>query len=136
MSAMKFMLDTSICVELIRHRNANVLRRMKRLPPDEICVSAVTLGELEYGAAKSADSRKNRLALAEFMVPIAVAPYDDKAAACYGHVRSALESKGTPIGPLDTMIAAHALSLGVTLVTDNEREFCRVADLEVQNWTK
>jgi tRNA(fMet)-specific endonuclease VapC len=131
---MRFMLDTNVCVDLIRNRNDRILRRMKRHGTDKLCVSSVTLSELEYGAAKSSDPGRNRLALAEFLSPLAVLPYDDGVAPVYGHVRAALEKAGTPIGPLDTMIAAHALSLGLTVVTDNEREFRRVAGLTVQNW--
>jgi len=133
---MGFMLDTSACVDLIRNQDARILRRMKRRRPDELCVSSVTLSELEYGAAKSANPEKNRLALAEFMTPLDVLPYDDTVAPVYGRVRAALEKGGTPIGPLDTMIAAHALSLDLTVVTDNEREFRRVSGLKVQNWAK
>ena len=132
---MRFMLDTNTCVDLIRRRNERILRRIQRLPPDDLCVSSVTLSELEYGAAKSADPEKNRLALAKFMTPLTVAPYDDAIAPVYGRVRAALERGGTPIGPLDTMIAAHALSLNLTLVTNNEREFRRVTGLKLQNWT-
>jgi tRNA(fMet)-specific endonuclease VapC len=130
------MLDTNTCVDLIRLRNDRVLRRMQRFRPDDLCVSSVTLSELEYGAAKSADPQRNRLALAEFMTPLSVLPYDDAAAPVYGRVRAELERAGTPIGPLDTMIAAHALSLDLVLVTDNEREFRRVAGLKVQNWAE
>ena len=133
---MKFMLDTNTCVDLIRKRDDRVLRRMLRLKPDGLCVSSVTLSELEYGAAKSADPGRNRLALAEFMTPLSVLPYDDAVAPVYGQVRANLERAGTPIGPLDTMIAAHALSLGLMVVTDNEREFRRVSGLKIQNWTK
>ena len=97
-------------------------------------MSSVTLSELEYGAAKSADPGRNRLALARFMTPLKVVPYDDAAAPMYGRVRVELERAGTPIGPLDTMIAAHALSLGLTVVTSNEREFRRVSGLKVENW--
>lgn len=131
---MRFMLDTNTCVDLIRRRNERILRRMLRLRPDDMCVSSVTLSELEYGAAKSADPAKNRLALIEFMTPLAVADYDDAVAPVYGRVRAELERAGTPIGPLDTMIAAHALSLGLTVVTANEGEFRRVSGLKVQNW--
>jgi tRNA(fMet)-specific endonuclease VapC len=130
------MLDTNTCVDLIRLRNDRVLRRMQRFRPDDLCVSSVTLSELEYGAAKSANPQRNRLALAEFMTPLSVLPYDDAAAPVYGRVRAELERAGTPIGPLDTMIAAHALSLDLILVTDNEREFRRVAGLKVQNWAE
>ena len=132
----RFMLDTNTCIELIRERDERVLRRMKRRSPDNICVSSVTLSELEYGVAKSANPEKNRLALAEFMTPLAVASYDDAVAPVYGRVRAELELAETPIGPLDTMIAAHALSLGLTVVTGNEREFRRVSGLKVQNWAK
>ena len=133
---MRFMLDTNCCVDLIRKRDERILRRMQRLRPDDLCVSSVTLGELEYGAAKSANPGKNRLALAEFMTPLNVVPYDDAVAPVYGQLRADLERAGTPVGPLDTMIAAHALSLGLTVVTDNEREFRRVSGLNVQNWAK
>ena len=133
---MRFMLDTNTCVDLIRRRDDRILRRLQLLGPGDLCVSAVTLSELEYGAAKSADPERNRLALAKFMTPIDVAPYDDAAACAYGRVRAELERSGTPIGPLDTMIAAHALSLGLTVVTDNEREFRRVPGLKVENWTE
>lgn len=133
---MRFMLDTNTCVELIRKRNDRILRRMKRRRPDDLCVSSVTLSELEYGVAKSANPEKNRLALAEFMTPLNIVPYDDTVAPVYGRVRAAVEKEGTPIGPLDTMIAAHALSLGLIVVTDNEREFRRVPGLTVQNWAK
>ncbi len=132
---MRFMLDTNTCIELIRNRDERVLRRMKRRSTDEICVSSVTLSELEYGVAKSTNP-ENRLALAEFMTPLTVAPYDDAVAPVYGRIRAELEQAGTPIGPLDTMIAAHALSLGLTVVTGNEREFRRVPGLKVQNWAK
>ena len=133
---MRFMLDTNTCVDLIRQRNDRILRRMLRLKPDDLCVSSVTLSELEYGAAKSADPGRNRLALATFMTPLSVMPYDDAVAPVYGKLRAELERAGTPIGPLDTLIAAHALSLGLTVVTDNEREFRRVSGLKVENWTK
>jgi tRNA(fMet)-specific endonuclease VapC len=130
------MLDTNTCVDVIRKRDDRILRGILRLSPDDLCVSSVTLSELEYGAAKSGDPGKNRLALAEFMTPLQVMPYDDAVAPVYGRVRAELERAGTPIGPLDTMIAAHALSLGLTVVTDNEREFRRVSGLKVQNWAK
>jgi tRNA(fMet)-specific endonuclease VapC len=133
---MKFMLDTNICVDMIRKREDALLRKFTRRQSQDFCVSAVTLSELEYGCAKSADAARNRLALAQFMTPIKVMPYDDVAAVAYGRVRAELERQGTPIGPLDTMIAAHALALGLALVTNNEREFCRVPRLKVQNWTE
>ena len=131
---MRFMLDTNICIDLIRHRSLKIVRHLQRINPGDVCVSAITLSELEYGVAKSAMPDRNRLALAEFMTPVAVLPYGDAIAPVYGKIRASLESKGTPIGPFDTLIAAHALALNMTLVTTNEREFIRVPDLRVVNW--
>ena len=133
---MRFMLDTNTCVDLFRNRNDRVLRRMRRRKPEDLCISSITLSELEYGAAKSANPAKNRLALAEFMTPLSVMPYDDTVAPVYGRVRAELERAGEPIGPLDTMIAAHALALELTVVTDDEQEFIRVNGLKVQNWAR
>ena len=133
---MRFMFDTNICIDLIRQKSAKLLRRLKRVRPDDICISSITLSELEYGVCKSAAPEKNKLALTEFMTPIAVVPYDDGAAPHYGRIRAELEARGKTIGPLDMLIAAHALSLGLTVVTSNEREFRRVPDLKVENWAK
>lgn len=91
---MRFMLDTNTCVELIRRRNDRILRKIQRLRPDDLCVSSVTLSEMEYGAAKSAYPEKNRLALAEFMTALNVLAYDDAVAPVYGRVRAELERAG------------------------------------------
>ena len=131
----RFMLDTDTCIDVIRKRGGAVLQRLLACSPDEVCLSSVTLGELEYGVAKSAAPERNRMALLRFVTPLDVLPYGGGAAAAYGHIRGELERAGTPIGPVDTMIAAHALSLGLTVVTDNEREFRRVPGLSVENWT-
>lgn len=133
---MRFMLDTNVCIDLIRRRTAAILRSLERTRPEDVCVSVITLSELEYGVAKSAAPERNRLALAEFMAPITVLPYSDTVAPVYGRVRAHLNAKGIGIGSLDMLIAAHALSAGLTLVTNNEREFQRVPDLHVVNWTK
>ncbi|MBI3985754.1 MAG: type II toxin-antitoxin system VapC family toxin [Lentisphaerae bacterium] len=133
---MKLMLDTDICVEIIRKRSGPILAKLQRCDLDDICISAITLSELEYGASKSAAPERNRLALAEFMIPVQVVAYDDMAASCYGEIRARLEQAGIPIGPLDTLIAAHALALKLTLVTRNGREFSRVPGLRVVNWAK
>lgn len=128
------MLDTNVCIDLIRQRAAAVLRHLQQLSPSEVCVSSITLSELEFGVAKSAAPERNRLALAEFMAPITVLAYSDMAAPAYGRIRAHLEANGTRIGALDTLIAAHALAAGLTLVTNNEREFRRVPGLQVVNW--
>lgn len=133
---MRYMLDTNICVEIIRRRTPSVLQHLLRTPPRDVCISVITLGELEFGAAKSAAPERNRLALLEFLAPLAVMPFSDQAAASYGFLRAGLEARGTAIGALDTLIAAHAQSLGLTLVTNNEREFRRVPGLKVANWVE
>ena len=132
---MRFMLDTNVCIDLIRRRSAGLVRRLQRATPGDVCVSVITLSELELGVAKSAVPERNRLALVEFMTPIAVLPYSNEVPPVYGRIRAYLEAKGTPIGSLDTLIAAHALALNLTLVTSNEREFRRVPGLPVVNWT-
>jgi len=102
----------------------------------DVGISSITLSELEYGVAKSQKPPQNKLALAEFLAPIEILPYDDMAAVQYGEIRALLERQGTPIGSLDMLIAAHALSLNSILVTNNESEFRRVPGLIVENWTK
>ncbi len=132
---MQFMLDTDICVDLIRYQQASILKHLQRTTPGDVCISAITLSELEYGVFKSAAPEQNRLALAEFMTPIMVLPYDDLVAPVYGQIRAHLESKGCRIGALDALIAAHALAAKVSLVTRNTREFRRVPGLQVVDWS-
>jgi tRNA(fMet)-specific endonuclease VapC len=131
---MKYMLDTNICIYVIREKPAGVLRRFRQTNVKDVCISSITLGELEYGVNRSSQPGRNKLALAAFLAPIQVSPFEDMAAQAYGQVRAVLEKQGTPIGSLDTLIAAHALSLDCTLVTNNEKEFRRVPGLHVQNW--
>jgi len=130
----RFMLDTNICVELIRGRASGVFRRLRRHRIDDVAISSITLAELQYGVAKSTRPEQNAVLLAEFCAPLAILPFDNQATETYGKVRAALEREGKPIGPLDTLIAAHALSLDMTLITNNEREFRRVSGLRVENW--
>ena len=131
---MKVMLDTNICIYIIKRRPQSVLKRFSSFPVGDIGISTITLAELEYGAARSAQPRKNREALEQFISPLYVAAFDREATEAYGRVRAALERKGLPIGAMDMLIAAHALSLGTNLVTNNEREFRRVSGLRVENW--
>ncbi|HEY3327473.1 MAG TPA: type II toxin-antitoxin system VapC family toxin [Novimethylophilus sp.] len=131
---MKLMLDTNTCIAIIKRKPVQVLQKFNEYQVGDIGVSSVTLAELRYGVAKSQHQAKNQAALDEFMLPLEVAPFDESATAAYGAVRALLEKQGTPIGPLDTMIGAHALSLGVTLVTNNMREFNRVGGLVVVDW--
>lgn len=129
-----YVLDTDTCIHLIRRQPPHALAMLTSLAITSVGISSITLSELEYGVARSSRPQQNKLALAQFLVPLDVLPYDDAAAARYGTLRAFLESQGTPIGPLDTLIAAHALALGCVLVTNNAREFSRVPDLVVENW--
>lgn len=131
---MKYLLDTNICIYIINERPARVLERFKRYVVNEIGVSSITVAELAFGVAKGLSAR-NRSALETFLLPLSIAPFDITAAFAYGDLRAELARRGTPIGPLDMQIAAHALCLGVTLVTNNEREFGKVPGLTVENWT-
>jgi tRNA(fMet)-specific endonuclease VapC len=133
---MRFMFDTNTCIFLIRRKHPRLLQRIGQCKPGDLGLSAVTLAELEYGIAKSSQPDRNRQALAEFLLALEVAEFDGKAARAYGVVRADLESRGTPIGSLDTLIGAHALSLGVTLVTNNTREFKRIPSLRVVDWSR
>jgi tRNA(fMet)-specific endonuclease VapC len=131
---MRFLLDTDTCIALIKRKPVSILRRLVSLAPGEAGISAITLAELHYGVAKSEQKERNGLALEEFLLPLEIADFDEQAAERYGMVRVALEKSGTPIGPLDTQIGAHALSLGAVLVTHNSREFLRIPGLAVEDW--
>ena len=131
---MKYLLDTNICIFIIKRRPTKVLRRFQLYSPDDIAVSSVTLAELRYGADKSTRNAQAHEALNEFLAPLSVVDFDRVAAAQYGKIRTDLERRGTPIGPLDIMIAAHALSLEVTVVTNNVSEYSRVAMLTIEDW--
>jgi tRNA(fMet)-specific endonuclease VapC len=131
---MRYLLDTNICIYLIRRRPARVRERFERCAVGDIGLSTVTLAELQYGVAKSAFPARNQEALEAFTLPLAIVPFDAAAAVAYGPVRTDLERQGAPIGAMDLLIAAHALSLRVILVTNNTREFARVEGLQVENW--
>lgn len=131
-----WLLDTNICIYLIKNKPKRVMARLRELDIASVAVSSITVAELQYGVAKSARPEQNALALAAFLAPISVEAFDDAAAAAYGGVRAELERLGTPIGSLDLLIAAQALSGGRTLVTNNAHEFNRVARLKVENWAE
>jgi tRNA(fMet)-specific endonuclease VapC len=131
---MKVVLDTDTCIHLIRGRALETLRRLKRYTPGDVAISSITLAELAFGVSKSLNASKNEPALAEFTAPLQILPFDDAAARVYGNIRARLEKGGVVIGSLDMLIGAHALSLGLTLVTHNTREFSRIAGLRVVDW--
>lgn len=132
---MRYMLDTNICIHLIRERAPTVLDRLRRCRTGEIGVSVVTVAELQYGVSTSQRPDQNRAALSAFLLPLEVAELSIDAASVYGNIRAALEREGRPIGPFDLLIAAHALSRDVVLVTNTTREFARVEGLRVEDWT-
>ncbi len=131
---MKVMLDTNICIYIIKQKPRSVLERFAAFPVGDLGISVITLAELEYGASKSSEPDRNREALEQFVSPLEIAVFDRLATSVYGKIRALLEKRGRPIGSMDLLIAAHALSLNVRLVTNNMREFKRVPDLRVENW--
>lgn len=134
MTVARFLLDTNICVFIRRQRPPSVLKRFERLDPGEAVLSAITYGELFYGAEKSVHSSRARQHLAELIELIPVMPLPAAASQSYGTIRAFLEAKGQVIGNNDLWIAAHAHAAGLPLVTSNEREFKRIASLKVLNW--
>ena len=131
-----YILDTNICIYLIKNRPTQILKRLRSKPVSEVAISSITLSELYYGVEKSQFREKNTLALQAFLAPLAVLPFGGEAAQVYGKIRARLEARGKTIGSLDMMIAAHALSLASVLVTNNTREFVRVTGLKLENWTE
>ena len=131
---MKYMLDTNICIEIIRQRSVHAVERCEAHAGEGICLSAITYAELVFGCEKSSHPAKNRLALERFLSPIRVVDFPAAAGEDYARLRARLEKQGQLIGPNDLLIAAHGLHLKSTLVTNNEREFRRVPGLRVVNW--
>lgn len=131
---MRYLFDTDICVGLIRRKSPALLKRARACAPGDLGISSITLAELCFGAAKSSNPRQNGEALRSFLAPFEVAPFEAGAAGYYGILRAELERLGSVIGPLDMLIAAHALSLNVVLITNNVREFRRVHGLRWENW--
>ncbi|MBV8200226.1 MAG: type II toxin-antitoxin system VapC family toxin [Acidobacteria bacterium] len=131
---MKYLLDTNVCVDYLNGRFPLVAERLRRSSPQDLCTSSIVVAELRYGADRSASRQRNHRRLDVLTAEIACVDFDAQAASTYGRVRAALEAKGRPIGANDMLIAAHALSLGVVLVTDNLREFERVEGLEIESW--
>lgn len=118
---MKYMLDTNICIYAIKHKTETVIKNFLLHEPEEMCILAITYAELMYGVEKSMAIEKNRIALSLFLSPLTILEFQASAAEEYGKVRAELESKGMPIGPMDLLIAGHARSEGLILVTNNTR---------------
>jgi tRNA(fMet)-specific endonuclease VapC len=133
---MRYLLDTNICIYLIKQKPQKVLDKFRSLAISDVGISSITVAELEYGVAKSQQQEKNRTALLQFLLPLEIVEFNQAAATIYGTSRSDLESRGLIIGAMDMLIASHALSLGVTLVTNNVREFSRIPTLPLENWVE
>ena len=131
---MKFLLDTNICIYLIKQKPPEVLQKFNTYQVGDLGISSITVAELEFGVQKSQFPQKNQQALEQFLILLNIVNFDRAAAISYGNLRAILEKQGTPIGSLDTLIAAHALSLDVTLITNNIKEFHRVPNLKLDNW--
>ena len=133
---MKYMLDTNICIYIIKEKPVKVFQTFRSLNIGDVCISSITFAELQYGVCKSQNKERNKMALLNFLVPMEILPFSSRAASYYGEIRAALENKGLIIGAYDLLIAAHALSEKLILVTNNTKEFNRIPKLVLENWAE
>ena len=133
---MIYLLDTNICIYIINKKPPAVVKRIQSKQPEQIAISSITIAELEYGIVRSRYPDRNRIALLEFLIPFMILDFDQMASVVYGWIRSFLESKGKPIGPMDLLLAAQAKSRNMILVTNNEKEFNRIDGLQTENWAR
>ena len=131
---MKYLLDTNICIYLMNHYPPEVLQKLRKVGVGKIALSSITVSELHYGARKSDRIKQNIQRIEEFIYPFDVLAYDEAASQEYGKIRAYLEKNGQVIGPLDMLIAAHALSRDLILITNNTKEFRRIKSLQIENW--
>ena len=131
----RYLLDTNIASYVIKGNVPAVRRRIVQVPMARLAISAVTEGELRYGAARRPDAARLLTIVDEFLLRMTILPWDSEAAQYYGQIRAALEREGQPMGNLDTMIGAHALALGAILVT-NDQAFTRIRELTIEDWTE
>ena len=131
---MKYLIDTNICIYIMNNHPPEVLEKFKHIDVGEVGISSISVSELHYGACKSKKIEQNIKRLEEFLYPFEILTYDENASREYGKVRSQLEKKGQIIGPLDMLIAAHAISRELTIITNNSKEFRRIRSLKVENW--
>ena len=131
---MKYLLDTNICIYLIKGRDEKLLKKFVKHSPVDFAVSSITVSELWYGVKKSKKQKVNEAALTSFLQPFEIINFDEDSAKVYGSIRTKLESDGKPIGSMDLLIASIALANELVLLTNNEREFKRVPKLKIENW--
>ena len=130
---LQYMLDTNICIYVIKNYPPKLRERFNRLA-EQLCMSSITLAELVYGAEKSARRLENLQAVEQFSARLEVLPFPPKAAIHFGQIRADVERVGKPVGPLDMLVGAHARAEGLTVVTNNVREFRRLPGVRVENW--
>lgn len=130
------LLDTNICIYLIKNNPPKVRERFASYAPGEIGITSLSVAELHYGVEKSASREKNARALEALLLPLEIVPFDEAAAQIYGRIRATLEKKGTPVGSMDMLIAAVALARNCTLITHNLREFERINGLRCESWAQ
>ena len=133
---MNYLIDTNICIYVMNKRPREVIQKFKNTEIGQVAISSISVSELYYDVFKSKLQKQNSKRLEEFLTPFEILPYDENASKFYGSIRSQLESQGSVIGPLDMLIAAHALSNDLVLVTNNEKEFNRIESLKIENWAK
>jgi tRNA(fMet)-specific endonuclease VapC len=131
---MKVLLDTNICIYMIKNKPPEIRERFALFSPGDIGISAVTVAELQYGVAKSTAKEKNALALEAFLLPLEIVSFEQESARIYGKIRAHLERQGSPIGGMDMLIAAQAIAQSLTLVTHNLKEFQRIPELRLETW--
>ena len=129
-----YLLDTNICIYIINSNPRTVVERIKQFKPSQVKLSAISIGELEYGVSKSRNREKNRNALVDFASSFDILPFDDNDAEVFGLIRADLEKRGQVIGSYDMQIGAQAISNDLILVTNNTGEFERIKDLKLENW--
>ena len=134
MTRQEYLLDTDVCITIIRSKNDSLIRKVVAQELEQLSVSSITVAELEYGVAKSSNPEKNACALMQFLEPFRIRHFDEKAAFCYGKIRASLEKQGEQIGPLDTLIASQAVAEKLVMVTNNYREFRRIKELSIESW--
>ena len=133
---MKYMLDTNICIGMIRQTMPALIQQLISYSPGDVGVSSITIAELAYGAQKSSQTQKNMAALEQFLLPLEIADFDQQASMIYGAIRAKLEQEGNRIGAMDMLIGSHAVCLDVTLVTHNTNEFQRIPNLKLEDWVE
>ena len=129
-----YLLDTNICIYAMKSKFPELTKKLFEIPPTEICISSVTVGELAYGVAKSKQKERSKQVLDIFLSAYNILPFDDEDAMAFGEIRALLNSQGMPIGPYDLQIAAQGVSKGLIVVTHNVKEFCRISNLTFEDW--